>query len=100
MKSNKILRAAVILLILALNIGCDQVSKHIVRQKLNVYSYYNYLNNHLEFTRVENTGAFLSLGDSSTGWVKMLFLNILPLLAVILGLVYIIVFTTGCGMAP
>jgi signal peptidase II len=93
MKSNKILRALVILVILGLNIGCDQVTKTIARHKLQPFDYITFLHNHVQLARVENTGAFLSLGDSSSGWVKMIFLNILPLLAVIVGLVYVIIRT-------
>jgi len=83
----------VILLLLAFNIGCDQVTKSIARDKLHYYDYYRFFFDHIQLTRVQNTGAFLSLGDSSSGWVKMVFLNILPLLAVVIGLVYILVKT-------
>ena len=93
MKSNKLIRPLVILLILALNIGCDQVTKSIARKNLHYYEYRRYFFDHILLTRVQNTGAFLSLGDSSSGWVKMVFLNILPLLAVVIGLVYILVKT-------
>jgi len=93
MKSSKIIRPLVILLILAFNIGCDQVTKSIARKNLHYYDYKHFFYDHIQLTRVQNTGAFLSLGDSSSGWVKMVFLNILPLLAVIIGLVYILVKT-------
>jgi signal peptidase II len=93
MKLNKYARAAVILLILALNIGCDQVTKSLVRKHIYLYSHWGYIHDHVVFTRVENTGAFLSLGDSISGWEKIVFLNVLPLLAVLFGLVYIIVKT-------
>jgi signal peptidase II len=93
MKLNKYTRGLIILLILGFNIGCDQVTKSLARKHLNPFTYKGFLDNHLTLTRVENTGAFLSLGDSSSGWVKLVFLNVLPLLAVIVGLVYILVKT-------
>jgi len=89
MKSNKIVRAAVILLILALNIGCDQLSKTVVRHNMGNFNRFEYLGGHFVFQRVENTGAFLSLGDSLSGPVRYILLNILPLLAVLFGLYYI-----------
>lgn len=90
MQSNKITRAFVILLILAVNIACDQVSKTIVRHKMTYYQRFEYLHNHVTIQKVENTGAFLSLGDSLSGPVKTILLNILPLLAVLFGLYYVL----------
>ena len=54
------------------------------------FNQYSYLNNHIIIRRVENTGAFLSLGDSLSGPAKAILLNILPLLAILFGLWYIL----------
>src|SRR5580704_462453 len=89
MKSNKLIRGVVILLILALNIGCDQVSKTLVRHNMGNFNRLEYLDGHFTFQRVENTGAFLSLGDSLSGPVRYILLNILPLLAILFGLYYV-----------
>jgi signal peptidase II len=89
MNSNKLVRPLLIILILALNIGCDQVSKTIVRHKLTYYDRIDFLDHHINLMKVENTGAFLSLGDSLSGPVKTILLNILPLLAVLFGLYYV-----------
>ncbi|HWZ14997.1 MAG TPA: signal peptidase II [Mucilaginibacter sp.] len=91
MNSKRLVRTLVILLVLGLNIGCDQVSKTIVRNKMEIYDRITYLHRHITFQRVENTGAFLSFGDSLSGPLRMILLNILPLVAVLLGLVYILV---------
>ncbi len=91
MKSNRLLRTILILLILGFNIGCDQVSKTIVRNKLGYYDHIGFLYNHVSMSRVENTGAFLSMGDSLSGPLRMILLNILPLMAVAFGLVYILI---------
>jgi len=93
MKSNKFIRAAIILFILALNIGCDQVSKSIVRKDLPDNKVIGYLSNHVTLEKTENTGAFLSLGDSLGGPVKYILLMILPLAALVAALVYIIIKT-------
>ncbi|MDR3694375.1 signal peptidase II [Mucilaginibacter sp.] len=89
MKSSRLIRTLLILLVLALNIGCDQLSKSFVRHHLDEYSEYTYLHQHISIRRVENTGAFLSLGDSLSGPMKTILLNVLPLLAVLFGLYYI-----------
>ena len=89
MKSNKLIRPLLILLILTLNIGCDQVSKTVVRHKMEYYDVYTYFHNHIQIRRVENTGAFLSLGDSLSGPLRYILLNLLPLLAVLFGLYYV-----------
>jgi signal peptidase II len=89
MKLNKFTRAAVILLILAFNIGCDQYSKTVVRHNMGGFNKFEYLGGHFTLERAENSGAFLSLGDSLSGPVRYILLNILPLLAVLFGLYYI-----------
>jgi signal peptidase II len=94
MNSKRLTRTLLILLVLALNIGCDQVSKSIVRHKLEFYDEYTYLHHHITIRRAENTGAFLSMGDSLSGPVKNILLNILPLLAILVGFGYILVKTS------
>jgi signal peptidase II len=56
---------------------------------METYDEYTFLHHHISIQRVENTGAFLSLGDSLSGPVKAILLNILPLLAVLFGLWYV-----------
>jgi signal peptidase II len=90
MNLKRLVRTLLILLLLSINIGCDQLSKSIVRHKIGVYDQYSYLHHHVTFQWVENTGAFLSLGDKLTGPLRMILLNILPLLAVVFGLIYIL----------
>ena len=90
MRSNRLTRTLLIIFILAFNIGCDQLSKSFIRHKMEVYDEYTYLHRHIVIRRVENTGAFLSLGDSLSGPVKTIVLTILPLLAVLFGLYYVL----------
>ena len=85
------LRAFVILLILSITIGCDQVSKKIVRAKVSEYQVINVVRNHFTIEKVENTGAFLSMGDSVSKPVRIIFLNIIPLLLIVASLVYILI---------
>jgi len=90
MKVKGFLRVIVILLLLSINIGCDQVSKTIVRHKLTTFDELRFFNDHFHLLRVENTGAFLSVGNSLSGPLRLILLNLLPLLAVAIGLVFIL----------
>ncbi len=89
MKINKWARSAIILFILALNIGCDQVSKVIVRKDLPDNQEIKYLGGFFSLVKMENTGAFLSLGDSLGGPVHFILLVLLPILAISAALIYI-----------
>lgn len=91
MKSKRLIRTLLILLILGFNIGCDQVSKSMVRNRVGPFEKIGFLYNHITLQHVENTGAFLSMGDSLSGVLRMLLLNILPLIAVVAGLIYILI---------
>jgi signal peptidase II len=90
MNARGILRIIFILLLLGINIGCDQVSKSIVRHKLEYYDEVKLLNNHFTLMKVENTGAFLSVGNTLSGPLRLILLNLLPLLAVVVGLGFIL----------
>lgn len=90
MKSNKLLRAAIIIAIIMLNIGCDQVSKSIVRSHIEAYSSLRFLGGHFMLTRVENTGAFLSMGDQIPGYLHAILLSIIPAAFLIWGIWYLI----------
>lgn len=50
----------------------------------------SYLGNHFNLIRTENTGAFLSLGDTLGGPVHFILLVLLPVAALVLGLGYIV----------
>lgn len=81
------------LIIVLLNIGCDQVSKNIAREKLNEYEEIKFLNNHFTLTKIENTGAFLSLGENLPEVWKTIILNALPILAIGAGLYFLLIRT-------
>jgi len=89
MTTKSIIRIALILLIITVNIGCDQFSKKIVKRSVLPYETIHVLNDHLTVTRVENSGAFLSAGDSMSKASKQIFLTLIPVIAMVLGLVYL-----------
>jgi len=91
MKVKRILRALVILMILSSNIGCDQISKGIVRQRIDYNEEISLINDHLTLTKIENTGAFLSVGQSLPQPTKILLLTILPIVVLGLAFIYLLV---------
>src|SRR6185295_6159261 len=91
MTTKSIIRIVLILLIITVNIGCDQFSKTIVKRSVLPYETIRVLNDHLTVTRVENSGAFLSAGDSMSKVSKQIFLTLVPIIAMVLGLTYLVV---------
>ncbi len=89
MASKKIFRITIVLLLILTNIGCDQVSKKIIRHNISENQTIGILRNHLIVMRVENAGAFLSFGDSLSKTVKNILLRVLPLIALTIALIYV-----------
>ena len=89
MSTPRLLKTFLILTIVVANIGCDQLSKKIVRRNMKPYETIYLLSNHITVTHVENTGAFLSTGDSLPKVAKNILLAILPMLALVLGTIFI-----------
>lgn len=90
MKAKRLLRTLVILIILSSNVGCDQISKNIVRQRLDYNEQISVIKNYLTLTKVENTGAFLSIGRSLPNQLKILLLTIFPVIVLGLALFYLL----------
>jgi signal peptidase II len=90
MKVKRLLRTVVILAMLSSTIGCDQISKNIVRQRIDYNEQISLVNNFLTLTKIENTGAFLSVGQYLPKPLKIVVLSIVPLLALVLGLLYVL----------
>jgi signal peptidase II len=84
-----VFRTLFIVLILVLNISCDQVSKMIVRREIESMEQISMLQDHLTLTRIENKGAFLSTGDSWPDWLRIAVLVFVPVTALTLALVYV-----------
>jgi signal peptidase II len=90
MKAKKILKTILILIILCSNIACDQISKKIVRQKIDFNEQISLVDKYLTLTKVENTGAFLSLGNSFPKDLKLIILTILPFIILGFAIIYIL----------
>ena len=84
-------RTLLILILVVFNIGLDQVSKVLVREKVVPGSRTELLGTQLQLMNVENSGAFLSMGSDSNPTVKLIFLLIVPV--IVLGVVLYYVLT-------
>jgi signal peptidase II len=89
MNQKRIITNIAVLLILAANIGCDQISKKIVRQKVDYYESISLISNYFTLTKVENKGAFLSLGSALPSTIKFILLSGIPVLALAFGIGYL-----------
>lgn len=89
MNIRRITRNIFFLLLILANIGCDQVSKSLVREHVNYQEAIPIIGTYLTLTNVENTGAFLSMGSDYHPLLKMIFLSILPLLVLLYGVYFL-----------
>ena len=62
------------------NVGCDQISKSLVRENVAEKEMIEIIGNHFILTNVENEGAFLGAGSSFEKSYRIILLCILPLL--------------------
>lgn len=91
MKQKRTIRLVLLLFVVALNVGCDQVSKIIVRQKIDYYENISLIKDHLTLTKVENTGAFLSMGDELPTVIRFTLLSLMPIVVLGFALYYLFV---------
>lgn len=91
MNRKGILRLIVIFVILVLNVSCDQISKSIVRKRIGENEQFFVVGNYMKLMRVENEGAFLSLGDSLPKAVRFILLSLLPLAVLGFGMGYLFI---------
>lgn len=80
------LKFAFLLIIVALNLGCDQFSKVIARKNIEPYEQITIIKDRFILTKVENTGAFLSAGSNLPDFVRIAVLTVLPILVLGYGL--------------
>lgn len=78
-----------LLIVLILNIALDQISKFVVRNEISDYEHIVLIKNFFTLTKVENSGAFLSLGDNMPYIFRLIILTGLPVLFLGYGLFYL-----------
>jgi len=79
---SKHLDKILIIIILTSIIVCDQVTKSIVRQKVDYGENITVISNFITLTKVENTGAFLSMGNSLPPILYKLLMIAVPLIVI------------------
>ncbi|MBD0776490.1 signal peptidase II [Maribacter sp. ANRC-HE7] len=76
-------RISIVVFVL-LNVGCDQLSKELVRKHVEPMDYIQVVNDNFILTNVENTGAMLGFGQSLPPTLKMIFLQGIPLIVLLI----------------
>lgn len=89
MSTKRTFRFVILFAILAINIGCDQVSKHVARERIGEYERISVVPNYVTLLKVENKGAFLSLGTSLPKAVRFVLLSLFPLVILGFGIGYL-----------
>lgn len=83
------LSIVICLLLLMLNISCDQITKDLVRKSVSENERISLIGKHLTLTKVENSGAFLSIGQEWNDISRNFFLILLPSIILLSGLIFI-----------
>ena len=82
-----------ILLLIIMNIGCDQVSKCLVRDNIAYYEQVELIRDNLILTKVENTGGFLGFGTAIHPVIKKILFLAFPALILIILIGFIMIRT-------
>lgn len=90
MNIRQTLRVLFIFILLSTNVGCDQISKEIVRNGIGYHEQISLIKDYLTLTKVENTGAFLSAGNDLPEPLKTILLTVAPLLILIAAFIYVL----------
>lgn len=86
----KFVRLIVIVLVIIANVSCDQISKKMVRKSVIYESQISIYKDNLILTNIENTGAFLSLGDALPPILRLLLFVVIPVILLCIGFVYLV----------
>lgn len=76
-------RSLIILLLLVLCVGCDQITKDVARHQLAFEPPQSWLHDTIRLEYVENSGAFLSLGGDISGKLRVVLFQVLPALGLV-----------------
>ena len=89
MKWTGLAGKVLILVIVMFNIGCDQITKSIVRGHVQSNAKIKVISDQITLTNVENSGAFFSVGDSLHSGIKFVLLLLLPLAVLLMGVYFV-----------
>jgi signal peptidase II len=82
-------RSVLIVIVLASNVGCDQMSKNFFRMTLDFHEPVTIIKDRVTLMKIENTGAFLSLGASLPEPLKAILLTGLPVVILTLAILFL-----------
>lgn len=82
MYTRTAIRVFVIIVVLLLNISCDQISKQVVRNRIGLDESIS-LGKYITLMRTENSGAFLSLGTSLSAPLRSFLFIFFPIIILI-----------------
>jgi len=85
----KILKWCVALLLIVSNISCDQITKEKVRTEISQHEIIPIIDHHFILKKVENKGAALSMGEHLNPILKVVLLQVTPLIVLMLLCFYI-----------
>ncbi len=88
MNKKGFIRIAMIVILIILNIGCDQKTKQIAKDNLNPHEISYYFFDTFRLIYAENEGAFLSAGSELDGIWQLILLKILPVTMLFMLLLY------------
>lgn len=80
MPTRRFLNKIPVIVLILLNFGCDQISKGLVREKVAPLEFIEVINDNLILTNIENTGAMMSVGQGLSPFLKIILLQLLPVL--------------------
>lgn len=86
----KLKRFLIVFSLIILNIGCDQISKNVVRTSVEVRSKTEIIGEKFILTNVENSGAFLGMGSNLNPVLKFILLLALPVVVLLIVLRYVL----------
>ena len=98
MKLQPLTRIIIILSLVFLNIGCDQISKSLVRERISEHERIQVIQDSLILMKVENTGAAYSIGSNLNPIAKKIILQIIP--AIVLLVLLVILLTSKDYTTP
>lgn len=78
------IKKILILSLVLLNIGCDQLSKNVVRKNIDTHETIELIGKNFILTKVENNGAMLGFGSELSPILKIVFLQVLPVVVLII----------------
>lgn len=77
------IKKIVIIVLVLLNIGCDQLSKNAVRKNVSDNDRIELIGDNFIMVKVENTGAMLGFGSNLSPILKIIFLQAIPVVVLL-----------------